>query len=97
MSFVITGCERCLLLCIHITTSRKVSKIHQKSTVYILVLSNGLCCGPRENIKLTKPPIATVRLDGHIIAIYIDNLISIALTLDECVDNMVIAAKLWIN
>ena len=29
-----------------------------------------------------KPPIATLRLDGHIIPIYIDQLINVGLTLD---------------
>ena len=29
-----------------------------------------------------KPPIATLRLDGHIIAIYTDRLINVGLTFD---------------
>ena len=40
-----------------------------------------------------KPPIATVRLDGHIISVYIDNLINTAVTLDECFDNIITVAK----
>ena len=36
-----------------------------------------------------KPPIATLRLDGHIITIYIDDLINVGLTFDECVENVI--------
>ena len=32
-----------------------------------------------------KPPIATLRLDGHITLVYIDDLINIGLTFDESV------------
>ena len=36
-----------------------------------------------------KPiPIATLRLDGHIITTYIDDLIIVGLTFDECVENL---------
>ena len=41
-----------------------------------------------------KPPTATLRLDGHIIAIYIDDLINVGLTFDECVKNVIISIKL---
>ena len=39
-----------------------------------------------------KPPIATLRLDVHIISIYTDGLINVGLTLDEYVEH-VIASK----
>ena len=65
------------------------NKLHK-----FLVLPNGLCCGPRKFTKLMKPPIATLRLDGHIIAIYIDDLINVALTFDECVENVITSIKL---
>ena len=41
-----------------------------------------------------KPPIATLILDGHIIAIYIDDLINVGLTFDECVENVIALIKL---
>ena len=41
-----------------------------------------------------KSSIATVRLDGHIIAIYIDDLINVGLTFDECVKNAIAPIKL---
>ena len=41
-----------------------------------------------------KPPIATLRLDGHIITIYIDNLIYVGLIFDECVENVIASIKL---
>ena len=44
--------------------------------------------------KLTKPPIATARLDGHMIAIYIDDLINVGLKFDACVGNVITSIKL---
>ena len=41
-----------------------------------------------------KPPIATLRLYGHIIAIYIDDLINLGLRFDECLKNVITSMKL---
>ena len=41
-----------------------------------------------------KAPIAILRLDGHIIAIYVDDLINVGLTFDECVENLIASIKL---
>ena len=66
----------------------KFLKFIWKNQLYkFLVLPNDLCCGPRKFTKLMKPPIATLRLDCHIIAIYIDDLINLGLTFDECGKN----------
>ena len=74
----------------------KFLKFIWKNQFYkFLVLPNGLCCGPRKFTKLMKPPIATLRLDGHIIAIYIDDLINVGLTFDECVENVITSIKLF--
>ena len=43
---------------------------------------------------MAKPPIATLRLDGHIIAIYIDDLVNVGLTFDECIENVTTSTKL---
>ena len=59
-----------------------------------LVLPNGLCCEPRTFTKMAKPLIATLRLDGHIIAIYIDDLVNVGLTFDECIENVITSTKL---
>ena len=40
-----------------------------------------------------KLPIATLRLDVHIIAIYIDDLINAGLGFDECVENVITSIK----
>ena len=58
-----------------------------------LVHPNGLCCGPRKFSKFMKPPIATLRLDGHITVVYIDDLINIGLTFDESVKNVTTSIK----
>ena len=78
--------------------------IHQVHTMFLifiwknqlyksLVLPNGLCCGPRKFKKMMKSPKCTLRLDGHIIVIYIDDLTNVGLTSDECVENVVISIK----
>ena len=73
----------------------KFLKFIWKNKLYkFLVLPSGLCCGPRKFTKFMKPPIATLRLDGHIIAIYIDDLINVGLTFDECVENVITSVKL---
>ena len=92
MLFGITEPEGCFLLCTYTPRSHQVSKTHLENQLYkFLLLSNGLCCGPRKFAKLMKPPIA---LDGcHIIAIYIDDLINNGLTFDECVKNVIASIK----
>ena len=67
----------------------KYLKFFWKGQLYkFLVLPNGLCSEPRKFIKLMKPPIATLKVAGHIIAIYIDDLINVGLTYKECLDNI---------
>ena len=39
-------------------------------------------------------PVATLRLDSHIIAIYIDDLINLGLIFDECVENVITSITL---
>ena len=39
-------------------------------------------------------PVATLRFDGHIIAIHIDDLINVGLTFDECVENFITSIML---
>ena len=48
------------------------------------MLPNGLSSEPRKFIRLTKPPIAVLRLEGIIIAIYKDDLIIFVETYEEC-------------
>ena len=67
----------------------KYLKFFWKGQLYkFLLLPNGLCSGPRKCTKLMKPPIAILRVAGHIIAIYIDDLINVGLTYKECLDNI---------
>ena len=73
----------------------KFLKFIWKNLFYkFLVLPNGLCCGPRKFTKLMKRFIATLRLDGHIIATYIDDLINVGLTFNDCVKNIIASIKL---
>ena len=49
---------------------------------------------PKKIYKIDeKPPIATLRLDVHIIAIYIDDLINVGLTFDQWVVNVIASIK----
>ena len=73
----------------------KFLKFIWKNQLYnFLVLPNGLCCGSRKFTKLMKPPMVTLRLQGHIVTIYIDDLINVGLTFDECVENVITSIKL---
>ena len=42
-----------------------------------VVLPNGLSPGSRKFTKLTKPPLALLRIQAHTVAIYIDDIISV--------------------
>ena len=79
---------------IHPDYTRFLKFIWKNQLYKFLVLPNSLCCGPRKFTKLTKPPIATIILDGHIIAIYIDDLINVGLIFDQCVENVIASIKL---
>ena len=80
MLFDIAGPEECLLLfTIHPDHTKFLRFIWENQLYKFLVLPNGLCCGPRKFTKLMKPPIASLRIDGHIIEIYIDDLKSVGL------------------
>ena len=70
------------LIFIH-TDHSKYLKFFWKGQLYkFLVLPNGLCSGPRKFTKLMKPSIAILRIEGHIIVIYIDDLINVGHTFD---------------
>ena len=49
-----------------------------------VVLPNGLSPGPRKFTKLTKPPLAMLRMQGYTVAIYIDEIIAIDQSFEEC-------------
>ena len=75
LSLVTQGCYLALLdlkdvyyfVPIHPDHNKFLKFIWKNQLYKLLVLPNGLCCGPRKFTKLMKPPIATLRLDGHII------------------------------
>ena len=49
-----------------------------------VVLPNGLSPGPRKFTKLTKPPLAILRMQGYTVAIYINDIIAIGQSFEEC-------------
>ena len=54
------------------------------SLLKFVVLPNGLSPGPRKFTKLTTPSLAFLRIQGHTIAIYIDDIISVDDTFERC-------------
>ena len=60
-----------------------------------VVLSNGLSPGPRIFTKLTKPPLALLRIKGHTVAIYIDDIISVYDTFESCRLTVIKTIKLF--
>ena len=101
LSLITPGCYLASLDLEDAYYSIPIHQVHTKFLIFIwknqlyksLVLPNGLCCGPRKFKKMMKSPKCTLRLDGHIIVIYIDDLINVGLTFDECVENVVISIK----
>ena len=81
--------DACYTIPIHPDHTKFLKFIWKNQLYKFLVIPNDLCCGPRKFTKLMKPPIATLRLDVHIISIYIDDLINVGLTLDEYVENVI--------
>ena len=51
--------------------------------------------GPRKFTKLTKPPLALLRMQGYPVAIYIDDIISIDQSLEECLLTLVETINLF--
>ena len=47
-------------------------------------LPNDLSPGPRKFTKLTKPPLAMLRMQGYTVARYIDDIIAIDQSFEEC-------------
>ena len=61
------------------------------------VLPNGLSSGLRKFTKLTKPPLAVLRLEGIVIAIYIDDLIILGETYEECLTGSIKTIKMLLR
>ena len=69
---------------------QKYFKFVFNNTLYkFLCLPNGYCHGPRKFTKLLKPVLALLRLQGHILAAYIDDMLNIGSDYDECVRNII--------
>ena len=79
---------------IHPDHTKFLNFIWKNQLYKFLVLPNGLSCGLRKFTKFMKPPITTLQLDGHIIAIYTDDRINVGLTFDECVENFITSINL---
>ena len=62
-----------------------------------VVLPNVLSSGPRKFTKLTKPPIALLRIEDVIVAIYIDDIIVIGDTYEECLIGTIKTIKLFLK
>ena len=75
---------------------RKDLKFFARSKLLkFIVLPNGLSSGPRKFKKLTKPPIAALRLEGIIIAFYVDDFIILGETYEECLTGSIKTIKMF--
>ena len=61
------------------------------------MLPNGLSSDLRKFTKLTKPPIVCLRIESVIVAIYIDDIIEIGHTYEECVIGTMKTMKLFLK
>ena len=60
-----------------------------------LVLPSGLSPGPQKFKKLTKSPLSMLRMKGYTVAIYIDDIIAIDQSFEECLLTVVETIKLF--
>ena len=60
-----------------------------------VVLPNGLSPGPRKFTKLTKSPLAMLRMQGYTVAIYNDDIIAIDQSFEECLLTVVETINLF--
>ena len=60
-----------------------------------VVLPNGLSPGSRKFTKLTKPPLALPRIQGHTVAIDIDDIVSVDDTFESCLLTVIKTIKLF--
>ena len=82
----------------------KISENHTKSIMFLaesnllkyFVSTNELSSGPRKFTKLTKPSLAVLRLKRIIIAIYIDQLILLGETHEECLTGSIKTMKMFL-
>lgn len=77
--------------------SIKIKEEHQKFLKFkfkdkfykFTALPNGLSTGPRKFTKLLKPPLAFLRKEGHISCAYIDDLLNIGDSYNDCLSNVI--------
>ena len=69
--------------------SQKFFKFSYKGNLFqFIAFPNGLSSCPRKFTKLLKPALAKLRLQGHII-IYIDDLLLIGHSYNECIETLI--------
>ena len=77
--------------------SKKLKFYAGKKFLKFFVLPNGLPSGPRKFTKLTKPTVACFIIEGVIVAIYIDDIILIGETYEECLIGTIKTIKLFLK
>ena len=81
----------------HLKDSKYLKVYAGKIFLKFVVLPNGLSSGPRKFTKLTKPPIACLKIAGVIVATYIDDIIVIGDTYKECLIGTIKTIKLFLK
>jgi len=78
------------------SSDRKYLRFMFEGRLYeYLVLPNGLSCGPRKFTKLLKPALASLRKGGTTIAAYIDDILIIGRTYQECLLSTYISCSIF--
>ena len=79
-----------------------ISEFHQKYLKFqfqdklykFVCLPNGLCSGPRKFTKLLKPVLAVLRQQGYIVSAYIDDIIIMDDSYEDCIRATIETVKL---
>lgn len=74
---------------IHTDSQKFLKFFYQGNFFKFTAFPNGLSSCPRKFTKLFKPILATLRLEGHIIICYIDDLFLLGKSYNECVSTII--------
>lgn len=91
--------ERCFMACLDLKDAYFLVPVHQEHRKYLRFSFNGnlyeftclpfgLCTAPFVFTKLTKPVVHKLRSQGHISVIYLDDLLLIGRSQEECIANI---------
>ena len=75
--------------------TRFLKFLYSSCSLKFVALSNGLSPGPRKFTKLTNPPLKMLRMQGYTVTTYIDDIIAIDQSFEECLLTVVETVHLF--